>query len=208
MKKSNDENSKKRILEVATRLFARRGFDGVSVREICKEAKINVCMISYYFGGKKELYQGIIDDLITRQCEYSTGFIDYSEDPLTLSKSEQIDKLMLILEKFVDFFYSNISKDLIIIMLKEQQNEYFVLQSPAVNYLRKLIACVFNKDMNDRWVIFKTLFIVSQVNSPRILPAFSLRLLGQDDFIQEDIKIIKDNVKMYVNALLKEAKID
>ena len=31
--------------------------------------------------------------------------------------------------------------------------------------------------------------------------------LGQDDFIQEDIKIIKENVKLYINALIKEAGI-
>ncbi|MCD8378534.1 MAG: DUF1956 domain-containing protein [Candidatus Gastranaerophilales bacterium] len=65
-----------------------------------------------------------------------------------------------------------------------------------------------NKPENDREVIFKTLFMVSQINSPRILPAFSLRLLGQNDFMQEDIKIIKDNVKKYVNLIIKGAKID
>lgn len=53
MDKIKDENSKYRILEAAIKLFAARGFDGVSIREICKEAKTNVCMISYYFGGKK-----------------------------------------------------------------------------------------------------------------------------------------------------------
>ena len=46
--------------------------------------------------------------------------------------------------------------------------------------------------------------MLSQVNSPRILPAFSLRQLGQEDFYQEDIKIIKENVKLYINAVIKE----
>jgi len=125
-----------------------------------------------------------------------------------MSKKEQLDLLFLILDKFVDFFYKNISSDLIVILLKEQQNKYFVLQSPAIKYFRQLIAAVFDKDESDREIILKTLFITSQVNSPRILPAFSLRLLGQDDFIQEDIKIIKDNVMFYVKALIKEAGID
>ena len=39
------------------------------------------------------------------------------------------------------------------------------------------------------------------------MPAFSLYPLGQDDFIQEDIKIIRENVKLYINALIKEAGI-
>lgn len=208
MKKMKDENSKKRILEAATKLFARNGFNGVSIREICKEADINICMISYYFGGKKELYQAIIEDLIERQSAYAESFVDLNSDPSALTKKEQIDMLKLVADKFVDFFYSNISKDLIVILLKEQQGENFVVKSPAINYFRKLIASIFHKNENDKEIIFKTLFLISQINSPRILPAFSLRLLGQDDFVQEDIKIIKENVKTYINAILKESEID
>lgn len=209
MDKIKDENSKYRILEAAIKLFAARGFDGVSIREICKEAKTNVCMISYYFGGKKELYEGIKAHLIEKQTAYASTFIDLDTDTSKLSKRNQIDLLMLILDKFIDFFYSdNISKELIIFLLKEQQNGNLGAKSPVINFLRKLIADIFEKDKNNREIIFKTLFLLSQINSPRILPAFSLNLLGQDDFIKEDIKIIKDNIKMYVKTLLKEAKID
>ena len=61
---------------------------------------------------------------------------------------------------------------------------------------------------NDKEIIYKTLFILAQINSPRILPVLSLRPLGQDEFTQEDISIVKNNVKFYVNAILKEVKID
>ena len=204
MKKINNENSKEKILTAATKLFAQKGFDGVSVREICKEASTNICMVSYYFGGKKELYQGIIDNLISRQMAYAGTFCDLNKPLSQLNKKEQIDLLMKMLEKFADFFYTNVSSDLIVLLLKEQQNFNFVADSPVLSYLRNLIACIFEKEVTDREIIFKTLFILSQVNSPRILPGFSLRLLGQDDFVQEDIRIIKENVKFYVRALLKE----
>lgn len=208
MKKINRENSKEKILKAATKLFARKGFEGVSIREICNEANVNICMISYYFGGKKELYQGIIDNLIEQQVEYVKTFLDFETNPATLEKKEQIDLLLIFLDKFVDFFYSNITSDLIVLLLKEQQKDTFLINSPVLSYLRTLIASIFDKEQSDREIIFKTLFIISQINSPRILPAFSLRLLKQDEFIQEDIKIIKENVKMYVKTLLKEAKID
>lgn len=208
MEKINDINSKEKILKTAVKLFAHKGFDGVSIREICKEADVNICMISYYFGGKKELYNAIVETLIERQTQFAETFLDLSTPPCKLSREEQIEKLMLCLDKFVEFFYSNFSSDLIVLLLKEQQKKDFTINSPVFNYFRKLVACVLNKDENDREIIFKTLFIISQINSPRILPAFSLRPLGQDDFIQEDIKIIKENVKFYVNALIKEADID
>ncbi len=208
MEKESNENSKQRILTAATKLFAKQGFEGTSIRQICKEAEANICMISYFWGGKQELYNGIIEDLFNKQTEYAKNFIDFNFDPTNLEKIEQIELLMTIIDKFIEFFYSkNISKDLIVFLLKEQQNSFLAEKSPAFNYLRKVVASIFNKNENDRSIIFKTIFIISQLNSPRILPAFSLRLLGQDDFIGEDIKIIRENVKVYINALIKEAGI-
>lgn len=49
------------ILEVAERLFAKNGFKGTSVRVIAKEADINIAMISYYFGSKKELLKTLME---------------------------------------------------------------------------------------------------------------------------------------------------
>ena len=209
MKKINDENSKDKILITATKLFASKGFDSVSIREICKEAGVNLCMISYYWGGKQELYDSIVDEMVERQTNYVKTFMDLNSDPADLSKKEQIELLLFILDKIVDFFYENISGDLVVFLIKEQQKPGFisVKKAPVVNYLRKLLAVIFEKDENDREIIFRIVFILSQINSPRILPNFSLKLLGQDDFIQEDIKIIKENVKFYVNSLLKEEKI-
>ena len=204
MEKIKDDNSKTRILEAATILFAQKGFDGTSIREICKKANVNLCMISYYWGGKQELYQGIIDDLLEKQIEYSKNFLDLNKNPENMSVEQCLDLLITISDKFVDFFYTNISSDLIVLLLKEQQKPDFSVKSPVLDYMRRVVARILNRDVNDRIVIFKTLFMLSQVNSPRILPAFSLRQLGQDDFCQEDIKIIKENVKCYINTVMKE----
>ena len=205
MKKVKDENSKVRILEAATTLFAKKGFDGASIREICKAADVNLCMISYYWGGKRELYEGIIENILEKQLEYSKGFLDLNKNPKEMSIKECSELLSSTMEKCVDFFYTNISSDLIIILLKEQQKPDFIVKSPVLDYVRKMVARLLNRDEDDRLVIFKTLFMLSQINSPRILPAFSLRLLNQKDFSQEDIKIIKENVKSYVNMLTKES---
>jgi len=48
------------ILLVAEKLFAEIGFDGTSIRDIAKEANINIAMISYYFGSKEKLLEALI----------------------------------------------------------------------------------------------------------------------------------------------------
>jgi len=48
------------ILLVAEKLFSDKGFDGASIRDIAKEAGVNVAMISYYFGSKEKLLDALI----------------------------------------------------------------------------------------------------------------------------------------------------
>lgn len=48
------------IIDSSVRLFATKGYTGVSVRELAKEAGVNIALISYYFGGKEKLYSHIL----------------------------------------------------------------------------------------------------------------------------------------------------
>lgn len=208
IKQDEKEKSKQRILNSATKLFAQKGYDGVGIREICKDANANICMVSYFWGGKEELYKGIVDNLIEKQNEYAKTFIDINLDPATLSKQEQINLIYKIFDKVIVFLYGGfISDDLFRFILQEQQKRNLELNSPVFVYFRKLIASIFNKDINDKDIIFKTVFIISQINSPKVLPAFSLDWLNQKKFTQEDMDIIKNNVKRYLDFLLKEAEI-
>ncbi|BDQ34047.1 TetR/AcrR family transcriptional regulator [Pseudodesulfovibrio portus] len=47
------------ILEAGARLFAKRSFNSVGIRDIAAEAGVNSAMISYYFGGKVGLLREI-----------------------------------------------------------------------------------------------------------------------------------------------------
>jgi AcrR family transcriptional regulator len=50
------------ILRTAEQLFAQKGFDGTSVRDIAEEAGVNVSMISYYFRSKEKLMEAIFEE--------------------------------------------------------------------------------------------------------------------------------------------------
>ncbi|MGN7705616.1 MULTISPECIES: TetR/AcrR family transcriptional regulator [unclassified Chryseobacterium] len=54
---SKEEN----ILFAAEKLFAEKGFEGTSTREIAKDANVNISMISYYFGSKEKLYEKLVE---------------------------------------------------------------------------------------------------------------------------------------------------
>lgn len=51
-----------RLVEVATRLFAERGLNGVSIRELSLAAGASISMVSYCFGGKEGLYAAVLQE--------------------------------------------------------------------------------------------------------------------------------------------------
>jgi len=53
-------DTKQKIIEVARVLFANQGFEGTSVREIAKEAEVNVASLNYHFSNKENLFLEII----------------------------------------------------------------------------------------------------------------------------------------------------
>jgi AcrR family transcriptional regulator len=66
---------KSRIFNAAAALFVNKGFEAVGVREIAKEAKVNIAMINYYFGGKVGILRAILEEAYQKyhQAQASAG---------------------------------------------------------------------------------------------------------------------------------------
>jgi len=50
-----------RLLDAAAELFARGGFDAVSVRQITSRAKANLGAVTYHFGSKEALFHAVFE---------------------------------------------------------------------------------------------------------------------------------------------------
>lgn len=53
--------TRSRIFDAAERLFAERGFDGVSIRDIAAEADVTLGMVGFHGGSKEELFHVILE---------------------------------------------------------------------------------------------------------------------------------------------------
>ena len=56
MSTSDLDTKRERIVDAAGELFAERGFDATTVRDICQAAEANIAAVNYYFGDKQRLY--------------------------------------------------------------------------------------------------------------------------------------------------------
>jgi AcrR family transcriptional regulator len=52
-------DTRQRLIDAAAALFADRGFENVTVREICKASNANVAAVNYHFGDKAGLYRAV-----------------------------------------------------------------------------------------------------------------------------------------------------
>jgi len=71
--------TKEKILRAAMELFASKGFEAVGIREIAKKAGVNSSLISYYFGGKANLYREVL-------------FLQYHELRDFVSRASSVDE--------------------------------------------------------------------------------------------------------------------
>lgn len=64
-------DARQRLLMAAEVVFANKGFEAASVREICSEAKANIAAINYHFGSKERLYIEAVKN--AHSCSVRTG---------------------------------------------------------------------------------------------------------------------------------------
>ncbi|HRN55253.1 MAG TPA: TetR family transcriptional regulator [Agriterribacter sp.] len=88
------------ILEAAEQLFADKGFNGTSVRDIAQHAGVNPAMISYYFGSKEKLLVA----LIAHRSGYTYDILEELNKNGRLSPWEKMERLI---DLYVDRVVNN-----------------------------------------------------------------------------------------------------
>lgn len=58
---SSEQTTKYKIFMAAAKLFSKRGYNGVSIREICEDTGLSKPTIYYYFGSKEGIYKALVD---------------------------------------------------------------------------------------------------------------------------------------------------
>lgn len=83
----NALSSPDKILQAATRLFAHDDFNSVSIKQIAAASGVNSALISYYFGGKKNLYQEVLYTEADKFLQLQETIRSHSESPLQKLRS-------------------------------------------------------------------------------------------------------------------------
>lgn len=140
--KSSKKYSKKQlqIMEQALSIFAQKGFDGASVRDIAKASNINIAMISYYFGSKLQLLEAIFDHM-NEEAKDLLADIMFERD---LDPIQRFDKI-------IDGYFAYVADhpNFTIIITKEQFNTSLPFLKNVVNLLRNRTRSLLEAGMRE-----------------------------------------------------------
>jgi len=111
-RKKSRAKTREKILKAATKLFARKGFDGARVDEIAKKAGVNKALIYYYFKSKEEILEEIMKVFLEESLRRKQKMLE---------RPEQMDKEELIQsssERIFDLYKGN--EDVLRIIITEE----------------------------------------------------------------------------------------
>ena len=132
MTESGKMDAKKRIMEAAARLFAEKSYGTVGVREIAKEAEVNISMISYYFNGKVGILKAIVKSYLDR---FFAMFSESVDEGATLR-----DNVKNFFRNFIDLVRSDI--DTAVVWFSELPNnipEIVELKAESMSKSREMV---------------------------------------------------------------------
>ncbi|MEP6750935.1 MAG: TetR family transcriptional regulator [Bacteroidota bacterium] len=93
-------DKKTHIIDHAIELFAEKGFEGSSIRDLAARADVNVAMINYYFGSKEKLFESMVAD----RASYTRGVLDEIANNSALS---DIGKIERIIDTYISKLFTN-----------------------------------------------------------------------------------------------------
>lgn len=161
---SPEYTTKNRIIEAAGPIFAQKGFDRATSREICDQAHANQAAVNYHFGGKEQLYVEVLREAHQRLVHFGALKTFAEESDLSEEKIEAffLGYLRSLLGNSQDSWGAKM-------MLREMAaptaafDELVQLQiRPTAMLFRSLAAFVMGLPVEHEAVVRGTLSIVAQ----------------------------------------------
>lgn len=197
------DSTKAKLLNAAGVVFAEKGFEGASIREICDKAEANIAAVNYYFGDKQRLY---IEAVSEAQC-VRVGQVPMPEWPADTPASERLR----------DFIYTFLRRLIweerpawhLELMLRELAHPTeacaHVVEDyirPVASVLRGILAELLPQKTDDRDVWLVGFSMVAQCLFYHVHRPIAAQLMGHAEFDALTIDRLADHITNFSLAAL------
>ena len=192
------------ILDVAEKLIAKKGFEGTSVRDISANAKINVAMISYYFGSKEKMMSYLYRYRVQKTRESFAEFAEIIKEGKPEMQMKELIKFVISqLFKF-SYFHGFVTQELRHTQhLKDDLLEFYTTFTAKIDeVIKKGVASgVFHNAPKPEDIL--TLIVGSSLFVIRNKNFYEIYVSGKEEnYLQEAEKKILANLLVTVFSVL------
>lgn len=198
--------TKAKIIEAAGRLFTQRGFKGVTVRDIAKEANVHLGALNYHFRTKNALYREVLLDA----CRSS---VLSEKNQEILNKLEPENALFQIIKGTLDLHRNQDNshwRNAILSrecwspseVFEEITKKYF---KPQSEFVVSIIGKIVNKPVADKSVQFAEISMIGLVESFGLYRHYTDAVApGLSEYGFKNDWLVKKIVTMVITAAKKD----
>lgn len=194
--------TKEHILQTAEKLFANFGYQGVSIRDIANEAKVNVASVGYHFGGKHNLFDEILLRCSTKvtcaikdHCDKSHSLEDYAESFFYYVQNER-NSLKTTMRVLLS---SDVAREQFIDQAFHEKESY----PPGINFLADLVSNKHSIKPRSKalWVARSLHFCLTQYSLSSFFAGFDY--ISKKNPKEHSIEAYIKDLKQLARALVK-----
>lgn len=211
---STPEDTREKLLRAAMAVFAREGYAAATTRMIAAESGANLQAITYYFGGKGELYRAVVQhiaDALSAIVGPAANAMEARLDAGAVSVREARDMVRLALGNIARALLLEASDDWARIILREQMApgpEFEILFSSGMGHmlgaLVRLTAIALGRDAADGETRARAIALLGQVLVFRMARAAAFRTMGWERLGPEEFAILERAIEANTNAVLAQ----
>lgn len=179
------------------KLFARRGFDGASVRDITSDAGVNLGAVTYHFGSKRNLYGAVLENGLSPMVDRVGEAASKEGTPM--------ERLRDVVEVFFDHLAEN--PDLPRLMLQEvaagkppPEQVVAIIRRNARNIVGILSDGWHDGSIRPGHPILTALSVVSQPVYMTVMSPLLREVAGIDLNDADTRTLVADHVKAFIHA--------
>ena len=195
-----NSGSKEKILDIAVKEFAEKGYEAVATRDICAKANINISAIYYYFQNKRGLYEGVLCRVVEVLNSYLGDMIkEYNEFKKYTPVAEECRKMLQrIIHKFIEgICLPKVPKEIVTIYLMEyvKPSECFHIFEDSLNkvympIIADLLMEANEGRMTEENATLSTFMLFSQIFNVAVRKESISKMMGWANYSEKEIKKI------------------
>lgn len=192
---------KQRLIDVAEEVFAQKGYEGATVREICDRAGMNIASINYHFGDKERLYREAVRH--AHQC--TTGLAPM---PGWAEGTSPVVKLRDFIQMLARVMNGPVRPSSLQLMMREIANPSPAVEAVVHEYIRpmahglKAIIDELQPHLSERQRLMIAFSIVGQCLYYRQNRHISEMLFGKSAVAAIDDEALAEHVTRFTMAAL------